>query len=138
MKNKKTLPGLTLTAGLLLEFIGICSGAEHLRMISGICIGVGAMLFSLSLNKLYRLSYEKEFPEMVRQEKIEMADERNIQICNCAKAKTSNISRWIVIGLSWVNFLVNGPLWMTLSLIAVFVLIYILEWYYMDKYQRKM
>lgn len=137
-KKRKILLKLSLIAGLLLEFAGIYPGAGHSRMINGICIGIGAMLFSLSLNKLYRISYEKEFPEIVHQEQIERTDERNVQIRNCAKSKTSNISRWAVIGLAWVNFLVNGSLWITFSLIGIFVIIYILEWYYTVKFQREM
>lgn len=137
-KEKKTLFILGLIAGLIVQFIGIYTGAEHLKMISGVCIGIGCVLFSLSINGLYRLSYEKEFPEAVRQEKIEQQDERNIQIRNRAKARTSDISRWVIIGIGWLNFLLSGPLWITLALIGVFVLIYLMDCCYMDKYQREM
>lgn len=137
-KKKKFLLSLGMITGLVFQFAGIYSGAEHLRMISGICIGIGAVLFSLSLNKLYRLFYEKAFPDTIRREQIESKDERNLFIRNRAKSITSDISRWAVIGLAWINLLVNGFLWMTLALIGVFVMIYFLEWYYTDKYQREM
>ncbi|MCI8597419.1 MAG: hypothetical protein HFJ10_03105 [Lachnospiraceae bacterium] len=137
-KKKKTLFILGIIAGLIVQFIGITVGAEHLRMISGICIGIGAVLFSLAINGLYRLSFEKEFPEAVRQEKIEQEDERNIQIRNRAKARSSDIIRWVLIGIGWLNFLIRGSLWITLALIGVFVLVYVLDWFYMDKYQREM
>ena len=137
-KEKKTLFILGLIAGLIVQFIGIYTGAEHLKMISGVCIGIGCVLFSLSINRLYRLSYEKEFPEAVRQEKIEQQDERNVQIRNRAKARTSDVSRWVIIGIGWLNFLLNGSLWITLALIGVFVLIYLMDWCYMDRYQREM
>lgn len=136
--KKKTLFILGLIAGLIFQFIGIFTGAYQLRMISGICIGIGCVFFSLSINGLYRLSYEKEFPEVVRQERIEHQDERNVQIRNRAKARTSDIIRWIIIGIGWLNFLLSGPLWITLALIGVFVLIYLMDWCYMDKYQREM
>lgn len=137
-KKKKILLGFCLIAGLLLQFTGICLGPGQLRIISGICIGAGAMLFSVSVNKLYRVSYEKEFPGEVRKEQIELSDERNVQIRNLAKAKTSDISRWVVIGLAWANFLVRGSLWTTFILIGIFALIYILEWHYAEKYRREM
>lgn len=137
-QKKKILLILGMIAGMIFEFAGIFTGAYRLRMISGICIGIGAALFSLCINKLYQLAREKEFPEVVRQERIELTDERSTQIRNRAKAKTSEISRWIVIGLGWLNFLVSGPLWMTLALIGVFTLAYVLDWCYMDKYQREM
>ncbi len=106
-KKKKTLLILGIITALLVQLIGIIAGAEHLRMISGICIGIGAALFSLTINGLYRLSYEKEFPEAVRLEKIEQEDERNIQIRNRAKARSSDIIRWVIIGIGWLNFLIR-------------------------------
>lgn len=50
-KKKKILLGFCLIAGLLLQFTGISLGPGQLRIISGICIGAGAMLFSMSVNK---------------------------------------------------------------------------------------
>ncbi len=137
-KKKKTLLILGIIAGLLFQFIGISLGLGKLRIVSGICLTLYALLFSLCLNKLSRMSREAEFPEAVRQEEIELHDERNTQIRNRAKARTSDITRWVVIALAWVNFLVRGALWMTLALIGVFVLMYILDFCYMEKYQGEM
>lgn len=138
-KKKKALLITGLAAGLVFQFIGITSGADHLRIVGGVCIGIGAGLFSLSVNRLYRISYEKEFPQNVRREQIERADERNIQIRRRAKSRSSDISRWAVLGLAWVNyFLMGGPLWITFALVGIFVLVYILEWYYTDKYEKEM
>lgn len=137
-KKKKTLLILGIIAGLLFQFIGISLGLGKLRIVSGICLTLYALLFSLCLNKLSRMSREAEFPEAIRQEEIELHDERNTQIRNRAKARTSTITRWVVIVLAWVNFLVRGALWMTLALIGVFVLMYILDFCYMEKYQGEM
>ncbi len=136
-KKKKALLITGLAAGLVFQFIGI-TWAAHLRAVSALCVGIGAMLFSLSVNRLYWLSYEKEFPQAVRQEQIELADERNIQIRSRAKSRSGDISRWAVAGLAWVNFLLYGPLWITLALAGIFVLAYAVEWYYTDKYQKEM
>lgn len=137
-KKKKTLLILGVTAGLILQFAGITAGPDNLRIISGSCIGAGALLFSLCFSKLQRLSREKEFPWAVRQEEIEFHDERNTQIRNRAKARTSDISRWVVAALAWINFLVQGYLWMTLALTGAFVLTYILDFCYIEKYQNQM
>lgn len=137
-KKKKILLGLGVVASLVFQFIGIYAGAEHLRMMSGICIGMGAMCFSLSINGLYRLSYEKEFPELVHQEKVEYQDERNTLIRERAKAKANDVIRWMVIGVAWVNFCLGGALWMSLVLTGVFVLGYLLEWGYVNKFQGEM
>ena len=137
-KKKKTLLILGIIAGLIFQFIGISFGLGKLRIVSGIFLTLYALLFSLCLNKLSRMSREAEFPEAVRQEEIELHDERNTQIRNRAKARTSDITRWVVIALAWVNFLVRGALWMTLALIGVFVLMYILDFCYTEKYQQEM
>lgn len=109
-KKKKTLLGIGVFLGMIFQFLGIMCGAEHMRTLSVICISLGAMLFPVCVNRLNQISREKEFPEIVRREQIEMADERNVQIRNRAKAKSSDISRWVIIGLSWVNYLVKGSL----------------------------
>ena len=137
-KKKKTLLILGIIAGLIFQFIGIFLGSEDRRIVSGICLTIYVLLYTLCINKLSRMSRKAEFPEAVRQEEIEFHDERNTQIRNRAKARTSDITRWVVIALAWVNFLVRGALWMTLALIGVFVLMYILDFCYMEKYQGEM
>lgn len=138
-KKKKLLLILGIIAGLFLQFISIYySSTKDLRMASGIGIAIAALLFSACFNKLSRMSREKEFSEAVRQEEIEFHDERNTQIRNRAKARTSDISRWIVIALAYANFLVRGAVWMTLALIGVFILMYILDFCYTEKYQNEM
>ena len=71
-KKKKTLLILGIIAGLTFQFIGISFGLGKLRIVSGICLTLYALLFSLCLNKLSRMSREAEFPEAVRQEEIEL------------------------------------------------------------------
>ena len=138
-KKKKLLLILGIIAGLFLQFISIYySSTKDLRMASGIGIAIAALLFSACLNKLCCMSREKEFSEAVRQEEIEFHDERNTQIRNRAKARPSDISRWIVIALAYANFLVRGAVWMTLALIGVFILMYILDFCYTEKYQNEM
>lgn len=136
-KKEKALLIAGVAVGLVFQFIGISLGT-HPRMPSGICLGIGSVLFAQSLNRLHRLSYEKEFPQMVRQEQIELADERNVQIRSLAKSKSGDLSRWAVVGLAWLSFLLYGPLWITLTLLGIFVLAYAVEWYYTDKYQKEM
>ena len=137
-KKKKTLLILGIIAGLLFQFIGISLGLGKLRIVSGIFLTLYALLFSLCLNKLSRMSRKAEFPEAVRQEEIEFHDERNTQIRNRAKARTSDITRWVIIALVWVNYMVRGAWWMTLALSGVFLLMYILDFCYTEKYQNEM
>lgn len=137
-KKKKTLLILGIIAGLIFQFIGIFLGSEDRRIVSGICLTIYVLLYTLCINKLSRMSRKAEFPEAVRQEEIEFHDERNTQIRNRAKARTSDITRWVIIALVWVNYMVRGAWWMTLALAGVFLLMYILDFCYTEKYQNEM
>lgn len=137
-KKKKTLLILGIIAGLIFQFIGIFLGSEDRRIVSGICLTIYVLLYTLCINKLSRMSRKAEFPEAVRQEEIEFHDERNTQIRNRAKARTSDITRWVIIALVWVNYMVRGAWWMTLALSGVFLLMYILDFCYTEKYQNEM
>lgn len=136
-KRKKNLLIFTLILSLMIEFIGISAGPEQ-PFVSRTCIIIFAVIFPLCINRLYRLSYEKEFPELIRQEKIEFQDERNTQIRLLAKAKTSDIIRWLLLVLGGLAYAAGSALWLTLSVIGIFLLSYILEWYFSNKYKNKM
>lgn len=136
-KRKKHLLIFALIFSLVIEFAGICTGPEK-PIISRTCIIAFAVIFPLCLHKLYRLSYEKEFPELVTQEKIELGDERNTQIRLLAKARTSDIIRLLLLALGAVSYITGGTLWLTLAVIGVSLLAYILEWHFTSKYQTKM
>ena len=138
MKQKKWPCILGILLALVLEFIGTSSGPGSFRRVGGVCIGLGAALFSLCINRLYRLSYEKEFPELVHQEKSEYQDERNSLIRNRAKAKSADIIQWVIFAIACMVFFADGPLWITLSLIGAYALRYCLEWYYLGRYQKEM
>ncbi len=138
MRQKKWPYILGIIAAWILQFIGISFGPQGFRSLGGICIGLGAFLAPISINRLYRLSYEKEFPDLVHQEEIEKRDERNVLIRNRAMAKSASIIRWIILGIACIVFFAEGPLWITLSLIGAYALDYCLEWYYLSKYQKEM
>ena len=74
MKNKKSVWGIGLIVGLVLNFIGMMLGIEHggnIRSIYGALLFGGAILETLSINRISRISYEKEFPDLVEKEKID-------------------------------------------------------------------
>ena len=138
MKKKKWPCILGILAALILQFTGIIFGPQSFRHTGGVCILAGAVLFSLCINRLYRLWYETHFPDMIHQEHIEYQDERNILLCSQSKAKSADIIQWMILGIACLVFFANGPLWITLILILTFVLHHGLEWYYLGKYQKEM
>lgn len=106
--------------------------------VGGICIGVGGGLFGASLSNLYMKHLEKKEPKVMKQKQIEYADERNTTIRNRAKARAGDIIQWFIMGIAYVTILIGDSLWVTLTVVGVFLLKYILEIYFSSKYQHEM
>lgn len=142
MKKKKRLLILGVIAGPLLNFIAMMWGTElggNMRNMSGVLLMVGCFLFSICLNRLSRLSYEKEFPDLVREEEIEYQDERNTQIRNRAKAKSADIIQWVILFTAGLVFVIpDCPWWLVAVLLGIYFLRSGIEWYYTEKYRKEM
>ncbi len=142
MKNKKSVWGIGLIVGLVLNFIGMMLGIEHggnIRSIYGALLFGGAILETLSINRISRISYEKEFPDLVEKEKIEYRDERNAVIRSRAKAKSADIIQWCILFIAGLVFLVSDcPIWIVFVLVGLYFLKSGIEWYYTNKYQKEM
>lgn len=140
MLKKKSYYIILLLAGIVLLAIALI-----LRMypnipksVGGVCIGVGAGLFGMSISNLYLKRLEKKEPQLTKQKEIDLSDERNITIRNRAKAKAGDITQWLVMGIAYVTILIDAPMWVTLVVVGVFLLKYILEMYFINKYQKEM
>lgn len=142
MKKKKCLLILGVIAGPLLNLIATMWGTElggNMRNMSGVLLLAGCFLFSTCLNRLYRLSYEKEFPDLVREEEIEYQDERNTQIRNRAKAKSADIIQWAILFTAGLVFIIPScPWWLVLVLLGIYFLRSGIEWYFTQKYRKEM
>lgn len=141
MKHKKRLLIIGIIAGILLNFAGhlICvdRGGSMRNIYGAISIG-GGCLFILCINRLYRLSYEKEFPDLVHKEEIEYKDERNTQIRDRAKAKSADIIQWFILFTAGLIYFTDGPWWPAVVLVGIYLLRSGIEWYYTGKYQKEM
>lgn len=140
MLRKKSFYIITLLVGVVL-----LGAALYFRMfpefpksVGGVCIGIGAGLFGMSVSNLYMKRLEKTDPEIVKQNEIEYADERNTMIRNKAKAKVGDIIQWFIMGIAYVTILIGTSLWVTLTVVGVFLLKYLLEIYFTSKYQNEM
>lgn len=137
--NKKVINIIQLILGISLSiFGGIFLKGEAVKNISGICIGIGAGLFGMSISNLWLINFNKKHPEELKQSQIEFSDERNTMIRNKAKAKAADIIQWFIIGIAYITIMINTPLWVTLTIVGVFLLKYILELYFMNKYQKEL
>ncbi len=140
MMNQKIFKGyLPLGIGIILLLLGLfVFNEESVKVIGGLCFGLGAGLSGMSFSNLVNIEYLKNHPEVRKQAQIESADERNRMINNMAKAKTLDIINWCVIGIAYLTIIIEAPIWVTLVCVAVFLLKYILEWTFVIKYQRTM
>jgi hypothetical protein len=127
-----------LVLGIALAVTGFFIQAEELKAVSGIMIGVGASLAGVNISNLILRRYQKKHPELERASRIEMQDERNQQIRWRSRARSADISQWFVIGLAYVMILLNMPLWLIGLTVGIFVLRFILEMYYIMRYQKEM
>lgn len=119
-------------------FGGIFLKGEVAKSISGICIGIGAGLFGMSISNLWLINFNQKHPDELKQSQIEFSDERNTMIRNKAKAKAADIIQWFIMGIAYITIMINAPLWVTLTIVGVFLLKYVFELYFMNKYQKEL
>lgn len=135
MSKKKSMNIILLIVGALLI---AASFIIPEKKFSGLAIGIGAGLFGVSLSGLFVNRYEKKNPELVKRNEIELKDERNTMIRYRSKAKAGDIIQWFIMGIAYLTIIIEAPLWVTLSIVGVFLLQTILGFYFMVKYQNEM
>jgi hypothetical protein len=138
MKNKVINIGLLMFGIVLFIFGGVFLKGYEVKSISGICIGIGASLFGMSVSNLWMINFNKKHPDELKQSEIEFSDERNTMIRNKAKAKVADIIQWFIMGIAYITILISASLWVTLTVVGVFLLKYVLELYFMNKYQKEL
>ena len=137
--NKKTLNIILLLFGISLFLLGlIFLRGETVKSLSGVCIGIGAGLFGMSISNICLINFNKKHPDESKQSNIESADERNTMIRNKAKAKAIDIIQWFIMGIAYISILINSPLWVTMIIVGVFLLKHLLELYFMNKFQKEL
>ena len=116
----------------------ILSQFVELNSHSGILLGTGAGVIGASIAKLYFINLEKKNPDIIKENEIELKDERNVLILQKSKAKSADITQWLIMLVAYLEILVNAPLWITLVTIGIFVLYNIIQIYYVNKFNKEM
>ena len=116
----------------------ILSQFVELNSLSGILLGTGAGFLGANIAKLYFINLEKKNPDIIKENEIELKDERNVLILQKAKAKSADITQWLIMLVAYLEILVNAPLWITLVTIGIFVLYNIIQIYYVNKFNKEM
>ena len=126
-------------SGIIISVIMIIlSQFVELNSHSGILLGTGAGVLGANIAKLYFINLEKKNPDIVKENEIELKDERNVLILQKAKAKSADITQWLIMLVAYLEILVNAPLWITLVTIGIFVLYNIIQIYYVNKFNKEM
>ena len=109
-----------------------------LNSLSGLLLGTGAGVFGANIAKLYFISLEKKNPDIIKENEIELKDERNVLILQKAKAKSADITQWLIMVIAYLEIFVNAPLWIILLTVGIFVLYNIIQIYYVNKFNKEM
>ena len=127
-----------ITAIIISVIMIIVSQFVELNSHSGILLGTGAGVLGANIAKLYSINLEKKNPDIVKENEIELKDERNILIRQRAKAKSADIIQWLIMLIAYLEIFVNAPLWIILVTIGIFVLYNIIQIYYINKFNKEM
>ena len=135
MQRKSSFYVMVITISVLMI---ILSQFVELNSHSGILLGTGAGIIGASIAKLYTINLEKKNPDMIKENEIELQDERNVLIRQRAKAKSADITQWLIMIIAYLEIFVNAPLWIILLTVGIFVLYNIIQIYYINKFNKEM
>ena len=135
MQKKSMFYVMAITISVIMI---ILSQFVELNSHSGILLGTGAGAIGASIAKLYSINLEKKNPDMIKENEIELQDERNVLIRQRAKAKSADITQWVIMVIAYLEIFVNAPLWIILLTVGIFVLYNIIQIYYVNKFNKEM
>lgn len=140
MLKKKWVYGIWIAIGVCLLAGGVLArvmGLEN-KPLEGVLLGLGAGLLGGGAANFYMRCLQERHPEEMKRSEVDFKDERNTAIRNRAKASSSDVIQWLVMGLAWLNILIDGPLWLTIVIVGVFVAKNAMDVLFMAKYEKEM
>lgn len=138
MLKKKSFYIMMLIFGIVLIGISLFIKGEDFKTLSGILIGIGSGISAVGIINIIMKNMEQKNPDLLKQNEIELKDERNTVIRYRAKAKAGDITQWLIMGIAYISIIISAPLWVTLTIVGVFLLYTILGLCLMAKYEKEM
>ncbi len=138
MRVKTKLFLLLGVVGGIILVLALIFNRQLPDLVQGCMSGIGSAMFGLGIAKYAFGRYEEKNPQQMRQDEIEAKDERNVAIRYRAQAVSGLVLQWMAIGIAWILILADGPLWITLTAVGIFVGKTVLDSVLMEYYQRKM
>ncbi|AGK95978.1 hypothetical protein [Clostridium pasteurianum] len=113
-KNNMWIYAVLTIIGAISIYIGGFVISEKLKGVSGLCIGLGAAIFSIGIGNFIGafIISKVETEEIIRKKNIEVNDERNIRIREKVGAKINRILIYVlsiivlVLGFMGVNVVI--------------------------------
>lgn len=138
MRSRTKLWLILGAAGLLVLIGDIVFKDTLTETAEGVLSGIGSALMGVSVAKFAIGRMEEKHPKQMKQNQIESKDERNVMIRHKAQALSGLLLQWCVLAAAWVCIIIDGPLWITLTALGVFLGKVFLEIALMAYYQNKM
>lgn len=137
-RNKQGLLWICLLLGGVMIAAGLVAMDESTEKLTGVCVGMGSGLFSMSAAQLIIQAYYGKHPKLKKQAEIDFRDERNTAIRMRAKAKTFDVMILVMIVLPFLFIFKGIALWVILSTIGLYVFGFLLQLFYTFKYSKQM
>ena len=130
---------LVMVLGVAVVASGLLNVQSHFLPMaaSDVMAPLGGIVIGLGITGLWGQYLIQSDPELRQREKARN-DERNTAIRRRAKAVSGEALQWTVLGAAWLSIALGAPLWVTLTVVGVFVGKSVLEWCLMVRYQRQM
>ena len=138
MRTKTKIYLICAITGIVLMVISLLLGTALSKIFQTILTGLGSGAFGVGTALFTFSRWEERQPEIMKQNEIEAMDERNLAIRYRAQALSGIVLQWIVIAAAWACILVDGPIWVTLTAVGIFIAKIGLELILTEYYQRKM
>lgn len=142
MNKKKMWINLVLAiVGAVVIYIGaFVLDSDSVKMISGLCLGLGAVLLGFGINGVYRsFIYSKvEDGKIRRRKNIEVNDERNVRIRDKAGAKSNHIMVYVITVFVLMLGFMNAPKLIIILAASLLVIQMVLAIFLSNYYAKKM
>lgn len=138
MRRKTKIYLIYAIAGMIVMVVSLLLEDSIPKVCQGVLTGLGGGAFGMGAALFTFGRWEESQPEIMKQNEIEAKDERNLTIRYRAQALSGMILQWIVLIAAWVCILVDGPIWVTLTAVGIFIAKNVLELVLIGYYQQKM
>ena len=109
-----------------------------LRALPFLLVGFGCGIFGHGLGELLAKKAAESDPETARRMEIDQTDERNVMICNMAKAKGYDMMTY-VFGALMVSFAVMGASWtVIIPMVIGYLFVHGYAIYFRVKFDKEM